>query len=228
MSGEVSTASFTKTTVPADADEELIGEAFSEPPEKEEKDVKAAPEKKEKPKKKGSRIPLVILLILVLLGAAGYFGYQYAVKNNMPIPLLNDLINPQPQDPSGIAMLTTLDINSKFIENEKGGRIFVVSGKVRNGYPVPCNKIQLQGKLFAKGKVLAKTELVYAGVMISDLELAGQEVGQIKQRLRTGGGQAAELVVNSGQSLPFMVVFSDLPTDLDEFAIELLSSTKVQ
>ena len=127
-----------------------------------------------------------------------------------------------------IAMLTTLDINSKFIENEKGGRIFVVSGKVRNGYPVPCNKIQLQGKLFAKGKVLAKTELVYAGVMISDLELAGQEVGQIKQRLRTGGGQAAELVVNSGQSLPFMVVFSDLPADLDEFAIELLSSTKVQ
>ena len=76
--------------------------------------------------------------------------------------------------------------------------------------------------------MLSKTEVAYAGVVINDLELASQEVAQIKQRLKTGGGQAAELVVNSGQSLPFMEVFSDLPADLDEFAIELVGSTKVQ
>ena len=228
MPGEVTTASYSsQTTVPADDDTSLIEEAFTEQPEATEKADKPVPEKK-KQKKKGSSTALIVILILALLGGGGYFGYQYAVENNIEIPYLNDLIHPKPQDPSGIAMLTTMDINSKFIDNEKGGRIFVVTGKVRNGYSVPCNKIQLQGKLFTKGKVLAKTELAYAGVIINDLELAGQEVAQIKQRLKTGGGQTAELVVNPGQTLPFMVVFSELPADLDEFAIELLNSTKVQ
>jgi pilus assembly protein FimV len=226
MPGAVATASATKTTVPAAGDTSLIEEAFADHPEVEKVSEKPAKEKKKK--KKGSNAALIVILILVLLAAGVYFGYQYAVKNNIQIPFLNELIHPQPKDPSSTAMLTTLDINSKFIDNEKGGRIFVVTGKVRNGYSVPCNKIQLQGKLFSKGKVLAKTELAYAGVVIADPELASQEVAQIKQRLKTGGGQAAELVANPGQALPFMVVFSELPADLDEFAIELVNSTKVQ
>jgi len=229
MPGDVTNASYAKTEIASDKDPSLIEEAFSEQPETEKEEEKQAPEKKKKgKKKKGSNAALIFILILVLLGAGGFFGYQYVVENNIQIPYLNNLIHPQPQDPNGTAKLTTLDINSKFIDNEKGGRIFVVTGKVRNGYSVACNKIKLQGKLFAKGKVLAKTEQSYAGIVINDLELASQDVAQIKQRLKTGGGQTAELVANPGQTIPFMVVFSDLPEDLDEFAIELMNSTKVQ
>jgi pilus assembly protein FimV len=229
MPGDVTTASYAKTEIASDKDTSLIEEAFSEQPGTEKEEEKPAAEKKKKAKKKkGSNAALIIILILVLLGAGGFFGYRYVVENNIQIPYLNNLIHPQPQDPNGTAKLTTLDINSKFIDNEKGGRIFVVTGKVRNGYSVACNKIKLQGKLFTKGKVLAKTEQSYAGVVINDLELASQDVAQIKQRLKTGGGQTAELVANPGQTIPFMVVFSDLPEDLDEFAIELMNSTKVQ
>jgi pilus assembly protein FimV len=223
MPGAPTTAAFTKTTVSSEDDESLIDEAFVEQPEDEKEAEKPTPAKK----KAGSNIGLFVILIIVLFGVAGYFGYQYVVRNQIQIPFLNNLIKSQPQDPNAIAMLTTLDINSKFIENEKAGRIFVVTGKVRNGYAVPCKKIQLQGKLFSKGKVLSKTELAYAGIIINDLELASQDVAQIKQRLKDGA-QAAEHDVKPGQTMPFMVVFSALPADLDEFAIEMLSSTKVQ
>jgi hypothetical protein len=225
MPGAPTTAEFAKTTVPSGDDESLIEEAFTEQPEEErtaEKQAVAAPVKK----KKGSSIGLLVILLIILFGVAGYFGYQYVVKNNVQIPFLNNLIKSQPKDPNGVAKLTTLDINSKFIENEKAGKIFVVTGKVRNGYTVPCKKIQLQGKLFTKGKVLAKTELAYAGIIINDSELASQDVAQIKQRLKNGA-QATE-DVKPGQAMPFMVVFSELPADLDEFAIELLSAAKVQ
>jgi len=232
MSGSKTTASFGEKTVADQGDDALIEEAFTEPPAVDKAPDKPAPVQK---KKKGTSKSLIVVLILALLGGGGYFGYDYAIKNNIEIPYLgnvvgyiDDLINPKPKDPNGIAMLSTLEINSKFIENEKAGRIFVVTGKVRNGYSVPCKMIHLQGKLFIKGKVLAKTEQSYAGVIISDSELASQDLGEIKQRLKTAGGQAAGLTANPGQTLPFMVVFSELPADLDEFAIELLSSTKGQ
>ena len=150
------------------------------------------------------------------------------LKNNIQIPYLSDFLNPKPKDPQHIVKLSTLEINSKFIENTTAGRLFVVTGKVRNGYTLPCKLIRLQGKLFTKGKVLAKTEHVYAGMIISDQELTSLPLAQIKQRLETPSGQAGTIVANPGQSLPFMVVFSNLPADLDEFAVELVSSTQAR
>ena len=121
----------------------------------------AAPEKplaKPKPKaakpKKGSSKLLVVLLIIILLGAGGYLGYDYIVKNNIQIPYLSDYLNPQAKDPAGTLNLSTMEITSKFIENENSGRLFVINGKVRNGYTGTRGQIKLRGKLFSKGKVL--------------------------------------------------------------------------
>ncbi len=232
LAGSKTTTIFEKTAVAAESNDALIEEAFAEPAA-----IEKAPEKPKRvpKKKKGAGKSLILILILALLGGGGYFGYDYANKHNIQIPFLssainyiNDYINPKPKDPNGIAMLSTLEINSKFIENEKAGRIFIVTGKVLNGYSMPRQMIHLQGKLFTKGKMLAKTELSYAGTIISDSELASLDLNEIKQRLKTAGGQAAGLAVNPGQTSPFMVVFSELPEELDEFAIELLSSTEGQ
>ena len=207
----------------AEDEEALIQEAISRSVETKKPEKKAPAGKK-----KGTSKSLVFVLILALLGGGGYFGYDYVMKHNIQIPYLSDFINPQPKDPNNINKLSTLEINSKFIENSNAGRLFVITGKVRNGYAFPCKMIRLQGKLFTKGKTLAKTERVYAGIMLSDQELATQELAQIKQRLETPSGQDAGVVAKPGQTIPFMVVFSDLPPDLDEFAVELLNSAKVQ
>ncbi len=205
-------------------DDDLIEEAFAPRPAEAKKVGQPAPVRK----KKGAGKSLIVILILALLGGGGYLGYDYVIKNDIQIPYLSDYINKTPKDPKNIARLSTLEINSKFIENENAGRIFVVTGKVRNGYTVPCKMIRLQGKLFTKGKVLAKTEQTSAGVMISDQELASQALTQLKQRLKTPPTQDAGIVAKPGQALPFMVLFSDLPDDLDEFAVELVDSVKLK
>jgi hypothetical protein len=180
-----------------------------------------------RPKKKTSK-GLVFLLILVLLGAAGYGLYYAVTEMGIEIPYASDYLRPQPTDPTGTLNLSTLDINSKFLENGESGRLFVITGKVRNGYTNERNAIRLQGKLFAKGKSLIKTEYSYAGVTIADQEMASISIAEIKQRLNAAPAAARDASgsVRPGQNLPFMVVFSDLPApeQLDEFAVEIISS----
>jgi predicted Zn finger-like uncharacterized protein len=179
-----------------------------------------------KEKRSGNKGLLFLLLILLLGGAAYLF---YAVSSmGFEIPYLSSYLNPKPKDPTGILNLATLDINSKFIENELSGRLFVVTGKVRNGKDTSRRLIRLQGKLFTKGKVLSKTEFTYAGVNFKDQEISQQAVGDIKKKINNPNGPAAAVKVLSGQTVPFMIVFSDLPEGLDEFAIEVISSMQAK
>ena len=186
------------------------------------------PPKPVKPKKKTSKT-LLVLFLLILLGGIGYGAYYAVTELGIEIPYLSDYLKPKPQDPAGTLNLSTMEINSKFIENSLSGRLFVITGKVRNGYSANREKVRLQGKLFTKGKVLVKTEYSYAGIMLDDQELATLPIAQIKQRLNAVPQvQTGNTVVKPGQNLPFMVVFSELPPpeQLDEFAIELLSSVQ--
>lgn len=183
----------------------------------------AGPVKKKKRSSKG----LLFLLILVLLGGAGYLFYAVSYMG-IEIPYLSDYLNPKPKDPAGVLNLATLDINSKFIENEKSGRLFVVTGKVRNGKDTARRLIRLQGKLFTTGKVLAKTEFTYGGVSLKDQEISQQTIADIKKKINSPSGPAAAVKVLPGQTVPFMIVFSDLPEGLDEFAIEVISSMQAQ
>lgn len=186
--------------------------------------------------KKGTSKGLVFLFILILLGAGGYFGWDYMQKNGIEVPYVNkyidyidEYLHPKPKDPMGILSLSTQEINSKFIENENGGRLFVITGKVLNQYPTARGMIRLQGNLYTKGKILAKTEKIFVGFQVSDQELANLPVAEIKARLSTPPKPQEKVTqVAAGQTLPFMVVFSDLPENLDEFAIEMVSSTPIE
>lgn len=188
-------------------------------------------------KKKGASKLLLALLLLVVLGGGLYYVIKYDVQipyaspyiERYITPYVGQYINPKPVDPEGIANLSTTDINSKFIENELGGRLFIITGNVRSGYADVRNNIQIRGKLYGAGKILVKTEQTYAGQQLSDQELAAKPVDEIKQQLsRAPGLQLPFARLMPGKSVPFMVVFSELPDNLDEFAIEVIRSQKAQ
>ena len=227
VTSEPITASGART---ADAVTELaMDETITAPLDEEEKPVKPLRPRPVVKTKKSSSKSLVVVLILILLGGGGYLGYDYVIKNDIQIPYLSEYINPRPKDPAGVLNLSTMEITSKFIENEQGGRLFVITGKVRNGYPETRSMVSLRGKLFAKGKVMVKTEKTFAGISIPDQELRERPVQDIKNQLKsTPKPEDIGTLMRPGQVLPFMIVFSDLPDDLDEFAIEAVGSTPVQ
>lgn len=187
-----------------------------------------APAPKPQPAKKGISKSLVFLLIVVILGGGGYGTYYLLNQNGIEIPFLSDYLKPKVDDPGNLK-LTTYDINSKFIENANAGKLFVITGKVKNGYGENRGMVTLSGKIFSTGKVLANQERVYSGNIMSDLELANLELDKIKARLSNRlGDNRSNVKIEPGQSIPFMVVFSNLPDDLEEFTIEVTGSTSLK
>ncbi len=135
---------------------------------------------------------------------------------------------PQSEINAADSRWTIMDVSSKFIENKHVGRLFVITGNAKNNYPDPRGKMRIRCKLYNKKRILAKQDSVYAGVIISEEELRTGSVEKIKKRLSTPQ-ESIDTVIYSlpEKKLPFMVVFSDLPKDLDEFSFETLSSAPV-
>ncbi len=201
----------------------------SEPPfaEKSEAPTESVVEKapSSPPVRKKSRKSLVFLLILIVLGGGGYGAYYWMTTHNVEIPFLSDYLKPKVNDP-GNEKLTTEDINARFIDNTNVGKLFVITGKVTNGYEHSRGVITLSGKLFSSGKVLIAQEKVYCGNVMSDLELTNLDLEKIKARLANRlGDNRSNIKIEPGQSIPFMVVFSGLPEDLEEYTIEVIGST---
>ena len=105
----------------------------------------------------------------------------------------------------------------------------MISGQVKNEYPESRDAISITGKLFTQGKVEARSETVFCGNVLSDTELADLELEAIMQRLaKPFGGGGANRAVKPGASLPFMVVFGNLPDNLEEFTLEVAGSSPAQ
>ena len=121
--------------------------------------------------------------------------------------------------------MITSGITSRFVENEHLGRFFVITGKIKNGYPEPRSFIEIKGKLYSKGKNLEKAQAVFCGNLLTNTELIKLDVEAIKKRLSNRlGDNRSNFEVAPGKILPFMVVFTELPEDLEEYTIEVIGS----
>jgi len=131
-------------------------------------------------------------------------------------------------DPTGNLKIDTLDIDSAFVKNVKAGKLFMITGKIKNGYSDARSYIRVTGKLYKKGKNLVQKETVFCGNFLSDIELSNLELSAIIKRLSNSlGDNNSNIRLKPGQELPFMIVFGNLPSDLEEFAIEVESSSPV-
>ncbi|MCB5288471.1 MAG: DUF3426 domain-containing protein [Candidatus Cloacimonetes bacterium] len=134
----------------------------------------------------------------------------------------NDKIS---RDIKGNLKITTTDIDSQFVENGPAGRLFVITGKARNGYGEARSLIRINGKLYTKGKKLSNSEIVYCGNVIAIAELSKLGLDEIKSRLGNAkGDNNANMNIKPGEDRPFMIVFLNLPENLEEFTLEVAGS----
>jgi pilus assembly protein FimV len=179
---------------------------------------------KPKVKKRISK-PLIVLLILVLLGGGAYGIYVLLDFMNIEIPFVSNYFKPQISDPTGNLKIDTLDVESAFVKNSKAGKLFKITGKIKNGYSDARSYISVTGKLYTKGKTLVQEKTVFCGNVLSDIELSNLKLSAINKRLSNRvGDNNSNVGVKPGQELPFMIIFNNLPANLEEFAIEAKGS----
>ncbi len=172
-------------------------------------------------RKKRISTPVLILLILALLAVAAYGAFVMLNRTGVNIPFVTDLVKAKPQD-LGNLKISVIDIKGRFIENFKIGKLFVITGRVKNEYPVARSFITVKGNLYTKGKILKKRKTVFCGNVISDQDLLNFDLDSIENRLSNRfGDNRSNVRVGKGETLPFMIVFSGLSENLEEFTVEV-------
>jgi len=109
--------------------------------------------------------------------------------------------------------------------------LFIITGKVKNEFSEPRSFIKVKGNIFAlSGKKnqfkLARSEVVHCGNVLSDIALSKLAMESIQQNLANPSGKNRSNVnVKPGKLVKFMLVFSDLPENMEEYTIEIAGSS---
>ena len=216
----------------------------------------AEPAAKKEAKKRFSPVILILVLVLAVGGAGAGLTLLGGKKIGLPvigevtvpsipdlnldalrkidipflekIPFIGDRFKPK-ADEMGSLKINIYDPMGKFVINSKSGRLFLIKGSAKNEYQHARAFIIVTGKLYTKGKKLAKTEIVFCGNILPDIDLENLEYEQIRKRLKNrGGNNKSNENIKPGASIPFMIVFSDLPDNLEEYTIEVKGSSPVK
>lgn len=120
--------------------------------------------------------------------------------------------------PSGTMELT--NVRGYYVENRESGSLFAIEGRAVNRYAEPRSMVRIGASLItADGRVASRKE-VYAGAQLERGELASFPLSRLEGLM----SKPPSVRVGRGESLPFFVIFSDVPRNLSEFSVRALSS----
>lgn len=183
------------------------------------------------PAKRSSRKGLWILLILLALGvlsAAGYFLFPNLVSD---LPFVrgggpgSDLSQKTGMDIEGVKDIALQDVRQYFVNNEKVGELFVIEGSAVNNFPTVKERIKLQAELYdAQGQVVQSKQFLCGNTAsLFQLQVLSREelnaVLQAKVGVLTNNTN-----LETGQAVPFMVVFYNPPGSVQEFGLSVVEA----
>jgi hypothetical protein len=109
---------------------------------------------------------------------------------------------------------------------QKMPTIFVVKGMVTNNYPGIRSFIKIRSNILDSRGNVVRSKTAYAGNLLSDEELRSLSMKEIDDRLRNKPGKnKANVNILPFSSVPFMVIFDELPKGVSEFTVEAVSSS---
>lgn len=209
--------------VPVTTDEEVASVVTEMKEEPAEPDFPSQPV----PDKKGSPVSRIIrvllLLILGILIIGGVFVYMNGTDQlNKTI---QQIFGQQIDRPVQTGQITLSKLEGKFIQNEHDGEFFLIRGEAINNFAESRAAIQVKGVIFDQnGKPLLQ-KTVFCGNAIDDEKLLSLSFIELEKLMGNQfGNHLSNMKIDSKQSIPFDIVFKDLPKNLSEFSVKVTSS----
>lgn len=194
-------------------------------PKKEVSKGKKAKPAPQKPAKKSSRGTLIFLIIILVLLGGGYLVWSSGL---VPSSILSLIQGPEKEKPAdtGAKLMKFGSVNGVFVNSGKNGPLFVIRGMVTNKYAKPRSHILIKGTILDSKGGIVTAQNAYAGNTFSEDELKTLPLKEIKNASKNQNGMHGQNVgVLSGASIPFMIVFAELPDNLSEFTVEAVRSS---
>jgi len=199
------------------------GEAEEEARAKPEEEAAEVVERPKPPKRKISRLAIISLSLVSFLGIA-YIAFLFLRGGGIQIPFITGPSETETKD-TGNLNITLIGVKGSFVPNTKAGKLYVISGKIRNDYPEPRSFIKLKGTIYSKAGNVVQSRIVYCGNIFSDTELEQLDIAAIRNRMANKfGDKRLNFHVPPNKVVPFMIVFDNLPQNLKEFEVEVVGS----
>ncbi|MDA8404162.1 MAG: zinc-ribbon domain-containing protein [Desulfobacteraceae bacterium] len=180
----------------------------------------------EKEKSRSLKKIWVGVLLLIIIGTIGFIGWKM-LGGKVETPSAPPAVKEQVKDMGNLQMEMIATPAYKFVENKTSGELLIITGNVTNRYDHPRSNVQVKGTLYNNAGKVIISSAVYCGNMFTDEELTDLDMKTIEGRLNNRmGDNQSNSGVKPGQSVPFTVIFKNLPADMGEFTIEVTASAK--
>jgi predicted Zn finger-like uncharacterized protein len=179
---------------------------------------------------RGRTVAIVAVAVILLLGAGLAGVWQFAPQLLGLDPGEQAAEGAAPAvDPAELVRKISLEgIKQYYVENDKTGRLFVIQGKAVNLFETPRELIAVEASLFdAQNQPLASRRLLCGNTLdLFQLQVLARE--EIEAALDNEAGVGANNInLQTGQSVPFMLVFFDPPEGLAEFNVKVVAAKEV-
>jgi predicted Zn finger-like uncharacterized protein len=170
---------------------------------------------------------LLVLLLLILGGAAAYLFMQEGSLNLNTItrylPFLQEYIGEAPVGSPGDRIGITI-IDSSYV-NGQAGQMLVIQGAAVNNHSTTRSAITVKGVLLnATGQPLLQ-QTVFCGNKLENSALKSMSFAAIEEAMNNQFGDGlSNMNVSAGATIPFTIVFRNLPTGIASINVEVVDS----
>ncbi len=177
---------------------------------------------------------IVVILVLVILGAAVVlelsgvnipFLKEVSFKGKV-IDKTENISNKRREiKKDKESYVSIFDMKADIVDNEKIGKLFVITGKAKNDFTDSISSILVTANLYAVDNTILKTKDVFCGNIISKKGLQTYGVNQINEALNDPQNQTK---IKPNEGVDFMAVFFDFPKNPDKFDIVVKEMRQTQ
>lgn len=186
------------------------------------------PVKIQKKKSSLSRILLLlILLLLAIVAAASYLSLQSGSSSSQLIgeylPFLKGYLGEMEE--AAPADRFTINVNETTYITGQTGQMLVIQGSATNNYRMSRSSISVKAILVdSQGKAL-RQQTVFCGNPLQNDTLANMPFSRIEEAMNNEFGDSlSNMNVASGASIPFTIVFRNLPDGVANINVEVADS----
>ncbi len=171
---------------------------------------------------------LLVVFIAVIVAALYYWapeviedGIRYIREN---IPAAGTESTEEKPDADADRLVLS-NVAGNFVDSGTAGNLFVIRGSVQNKFPGARSFIQLQGNILDDRGMAVLQRKAYAGNPLTDAQLSEMSTEEIALAMNNREGvDGMNVDIPSGASVPFTIVFEELPENVVEFTVEAVRS----
>ncbi|MBT1076184.1 DUF3426 domain-containing protein [Geobacter grbiciae] len=176
-----------------------------------------------------SFLPSVVIafsvLVIVALAGFGFYFFKEGPEllNRLGVGFLAEWFGVEGRE-EGVISLDK--VGGTYLVNSEAGEVFVIRGEAVNNYRKPRAAIQVRGALLAAGGQAVVQKVAYCGNNLTDEQIKTLPFARIEAAMGNQFGDSlANLGVQAGKRIPFVIVIAKIPKDVVDYAVEVVGST---